>query len=402
MIQPFLKAVPLLTELENAGYEAYFVGGAIRDYLLDRSIADVDIATSAKPAEVKSVFSNTVDIGIEHGTVLVLFKGTPYELTTFRTEAEYSDFRRPDKVTFVRSLTEDLRRRDFTMNAIAMDRGGSIIDPFDGRKAISERKIETVGAAADRFSEDALRMLRALRFVSQLSFEIEAETLKALTRLAPLMANIAVERKTAEFEKLLTGKSRCQSIELLINTEVYKYMPGIAGFKNNLVKLSHQPCSDLSNMEMWLLLLHYLELGQQEAESFLREWKLPSKKIKTLLHHQVWLKYRLENEWSPLSLYHSGRVAVRDVERVFHVIRGNPISTEVEWLLSYDALPIKQRSDINVSGSELIARFGKPGGPWLKELLGKLETAILQKELNNNPAEIKEWLAKCNLSSEKN
>ncbi|MGZ4161997.1 MAG: CCA tRNA nucleotidyltransferase, partial [Neobacillus sp.] len=205
MIEPFLSALPVLTMLEEAGFEAYFVGGSVRDYLLSNPIHDVDIATSATPEEVKVIFPKTADIGIEHGTVLVRFQKESYEVTTFRTESEYQDYRRPKEVSFIRSLHEDLQRRDFTMNAIAMDRMGKLIDPFDGRRAIKEKIIQTVGHADDRFNEDALRMMRAVRFVSQLSFKIERETINALTNLVHLLEKIAIERKRAEFEKLLIG-----------------------------------------------------------------------------------------------------------------------------------------------------------------------------------------------------
>ncbi|MDQ7864060.1 hypothetical protein RCO48_32175 [Peribacillus frigoritolerans] len=136
----FLKSVPILELIEEAGYEAYFVGGSVRDYILGRPINDVDIASSATPQEIKRIFPNTADIGIDHGTVLVITDTGTYEITTFRTESGYSDFRRPDAVKFVRSLTEDLQRRDFTMNAIAMDKTGKIIDPFNGKRDLAQKK----------------------------------------------------------------------------------------------------------------------------------------------------------------------------------------------------------------------------------------------------------------------
>lgn len=135
----FLKSVPILELIEEAGYEAYFVGGSVRDYILGRPINDVDIASSATPQEIKRIFPNTADIGIDHGTVLVITDTGTYEITTFRTESGYSDFRRPDAVKFVRSLTEDLQRRDFTMNAIAMDKTGKIIDPFNGKRDLAQK-----------------------------------------------------------------------------------------------------------------------------------------------------------------------------------------------------------------------------------------------------------------------
>lgn len=178
----FQRAIPIIEKLEEAGYEAYFVGGAVRDLLIGREIADVDIATSATPIEMKAIFSKTVDVGIEHGTILILLKGEAYEVTTYRAESTYSDFRRPDEVRFIRHLKEDLQRRDFTMNSIAMDKNGELIDPFAGREAIKNREIKTVGSSEERFNEDALRMMRALRFKSQLGFLLEEGTYDALKR----------------------------------------------------------------------------------------------------------------------------------------------------------------------------------------------------------------------------
>ena len=143
----FDAALPVLDRLEAAGFQTVFVGGSVRDHLMGRDNHDVDIATQATPEEVKRVFKKTVDVGIEHGTVMVLHEGNGYEVTTFRTEGEYKGFRKPKEVKFIRSLHEDLKRRDFTMNAIAMTKDKELIDPFNGRKAIHERSIETVGDA---------------------------------------------------------------------------------------------------------------------------------------------------------------------------------------------------------------------------------------------------------------
>ena len=190
----FKEALPLLETLTTAGYEAYFVGGSVRDVILNRPIADVDIATSAYPEEVKKLFSHTIDTGIQHGTVTVMMEKEGYEITTFRTESTYQDYRRPDEVTFVRSLKEDLKRRDFTMNAIAMDQFGILHDPYQGQAAIVAQIIEAVGIADERFSEDALRMMRALRFVSQLGFTLELATKNAIKNNRALLEHIAVER----------------------------------------------------------------------------------------------------------------------------------------------------------------------------------------------------------------
>jgi len=193
-------AYSVIEQLEQAGFEAVIVGGAVRDALLDRPAHDVDVATNALPEEVKTVFQKTVDIGIQHGTVLVIVPTGPVEVTTYRTDGEYTDHRRPQNVHFVRSLKEDLQRRDFTMNAIAMRRDGSFVDYYDGRQDIEKHLIRAVGEAQKRFAEDALRMLRAIRFSAQLGFTIEANTFTAIQQRAADLAFIAKERIKAELD----------------------------------------------------------------------------------------------------------------------------------------------------------------------------------------------------------
>ncbi len=176
----FVKAMPVLQTLENAGFEAYFVGGSVRDVLLHRHVHDVDITTSAYPEEVKQLFDKSIDTGIKHGTVTVLYNNESYEITTFRTESGYQDFRRPDHVTFVQNLDEDLKRRDFTINALAMNTKGEIVDLFNGLDDLEHHIIRAVGDPETRFHEDALRMMRAVRFMSQLEFKLEEKTRQAI------------------------------------------------------------------------------------------------------------------------------------------------------------------------------------------------------------------------------
>src|SRR5699024_675608 len=163
MINQLKNAIPILRTIESYGHEAYFVGGCVRDVIRKQTIKDIDIATSALPEEIQVIFSKVIPVGIDHGTVIVRYQGNSYEVTTFRDEGEYSDKRHPDEVTFIRDLKQDLARRDFTMNALAMDKDGNIIDPYGGKEDIEDNMIRTVGNARHRFNEDALRMLRAIR-----------------------------------------------------------------------------------------------------------------------------------------------------------------------------------------------------------------------------------------------
>lgn len=193
----------ILDRLEEAGYEAYYVGGCVRDRLLGRPVHDWDITTAARPETVLTLFDRCVPTGIAHGTVTVLLEDTGAEVTTFRTDGTYRDGRHPEQVTFVGSLREDLARRDFTVNALAMDRTGRMYDYFGGQADLARRLLRAVGDPETRFREDALRMLRALRFSAQLDFTVERETLEAVERCAPLAKALSAERVRDEVEKTL-------------------------------------------------------------------------------------------------------------------------------------------------------------------------------------------------------
>ena len=397
MTDPFQTAIPVIKKLEDAGYEAYFVGGSVRDFLLKRMINDVDIATSATPDEVKKIFPKTVDIGIEHGTVLVLVNNGAYEITTFRTESDYEDYRRPKEVTFIRNLKDDLQRRDFTMNAIAMDRNRKLIDPFNGFLAIQNKIIQTVGSPSDRFQEDALRMMRAVRFVSQLSFQIEAGTVTALASLVHLLDKIAVERKRTEFEKLLIGKNKPTALNILLDTNIYLYLPGLKGNRQALEKMISFESNTLNSNEMWSLLIFCLQLKEKEIEAFLKDWRLAIKEIREIGRTVHFLYKRLEQEWSIYDLYSAGRDTILSTERLYLVIKRIKDYRSIKhWVNLYDSLPIKERAEINVSGNDLMDWYNKRGGPWLKETLLDIENSILSCQLENNKEKIKEWLMKCN------
>ena len=195
--------------LHSHGYDAYVVGGACRDMLMSKSANDWDVATSALPQETKSVFADfrVIETGIAHGTVTVIIDEMTVEITTFRIETGYSDNRHPDRVDFTSRIEEDLSRRDFTVNAIAYSPFADFVDPYCGKEDIKKRIIRCVGEPDKRFGEDALRILRALRFSSVLDFEIDAETAESIHRNKHLLANISAERIFVEISKMLCGKS---------------------------------------------------------------------------------------------------------------------------------------------------------------------------------------------------
>ena len=199
------KVKYIIEELNKAGFEAYAVGGCVRDSILGRIPNDWDITTNAKPADVKKIFKRTVDTGLKHGTVTVLISKESFEVTTYRIDGEYEDSRHPKEVSFTSDLKEDLLRRDFTINAMAYNEKDGLVDVFGGLKDIELKTIRCVGEPHERFSEDALRLLRAIRFASQLGYEIESETYKAIKELSPTLKNISAERIQAELNKIITS-----------------------------------------------------------------------------------------------------------------------------------------------------------------------------------------------------
>ena len=215
MNRPVKELYDVLKQLEERGYEAYLVGGAVRDMVLGAPIKDYDITTNADPNAIRMAFQDhkTYDLGKKHGTVTVLAGTTKFEITPFRLEDDYRDHRHPETVLFTSDLKDDLKRRDFTINALCMDSNDQIIDLFDGIRDIENRQIRAIGDPKARFNEDALRILRALRFEAALDFEIEAETKKQIEECAYLLEYISAERKKEELLKILC----CQSAFRIIN-----------------------------------------------------------------------------------------------------------------------------------------------------------------------------------------
>lgn len=389
MKEIFLLARPIIKKIEASGYEAYFVGGSVRDLILNREIHDIDIATSATPEEMKRIFPKTIDVGIEHGTILVLHEGRPYEVTTFRSESDYKDFRRPESVTFIRSLHEDLKRRDFTMNAIAMDGDGQLIDPFNGQEDIRNKVIKTVGNPRERFNEDALRLMRAIRFVSQLGFKLEDETERALSTLVHLLDHIAIERIMAEMIKLLEGRYKEVALNLMLRSNLYRHLPSIFNNKDLLFKILQYEFVSLNESGMWLLALH-LQNSQSPTDD-LKKWKFPTKKIKFLVVAYSFLLKRLQNDWTDTELYRAGIKIARLVEQVSSVLNGQNANIElIEKQI--EQLPIKSRSEITVNGNDLINWTKQKPGPWMRIIFEQLETAIISREIPNERSAIRRWL----------
>ena len=392
MNEKFRQAVPLIEKIENAGFQAYFVGGSVRDYLLGKPIEDVDIATSAYPEEIKQLFPKTIDVGIQHGTVGVLYEGVLYEITTFRSESEYTNYRRPKEVKFIRSLTEDLKRRDFTMNAVAMTKDGKLIDPFHGQEDIQRKLIRTVGKPAERFKEDALRIMRAIRFVSQLSFRVEGATYMALKKYGHLLKHIYVARIYAEFSKILAGETRKQAFLMIVDRNLYPYLPGLDGYGREIGqagRLLH--ARDWTEEEMWALLL--ILIKKESPEPFLRKWKMPVKMIRTVRQIYEAFQYRKENGWTKYAVYQFGIETSYSTEKIYCAIKQTDEKLSLAKLkrIARD-LPITNRKELKVTGNDLMEWYQKKGGPWVKDVFEKIEKAVINREVENDRERIKEWL----------
>ncbi|MGP6146227.1 CCA tRNA nucleotidyltransferase [Jeotgalibaca sp. A122] len=392
-IPEFNKAIPIIEKIEEAGFEAYFVGGGVRDTLLHLPISDVDIASSATPDEIQRIFPITFDVGIKHGTVMVLYDKETYEITTFRTESKYEKFRRPEKVDYVRSLEEDLKRRDFTINAIALNRMGQIKDPFDGQKDIDVKLIRAVGNPIERFREDALRMMRAARFMSQLGFNIEPETKAAVVDYHPLLSKIAIERVREEWTKLLLGRNRKGGIKFFVETRLYHMCPGLQNKQDELIDLALFPLQFKTSLAAWTTLLYFLDVEKEEVDEFLRGWKLSNKEINQIRKAYHALKSRLNEFWDFHLLFETGIAIALEVEEL---ITGFGLTNDVNRLLALDkTMPIHSIQDMSINGKEVMALLGsKRGGPYLGTILSDVKNRILSQRLENDKEIIKTFIEK--------
>lgn len=375
----FQAAIPILQAIEQAGYEAYFVGGSVRDALLGLPIHDVDIASSAYPEEIKQIFHKTVDTGIQHGTVMVLQHGVGYEVTTFRTESTYQDFRRPDHVTFVRSLSEDLKRRDFTVNALAARHDGTVVDLFGGIDDMQQHVLRAVGDAHERFHEDALRMMRAVRFESQLDFSIEAKTKQAIGENAALLEKISVERIATEFVKMMLGQARTAGLADFVETGLSEHAPMFAGHQRELENLAAiDPTPIASEAVVWTLIAAGLNLP---VVKLMKAWKQANALSNTVQRAVALLPQLTSDDAWPL--YEAGAEGVEAAALAQQYLQ--PGFDAQTILNAYAALPIKSSKDLAVDGGMLIKHGFKPG-PKLGQTLHQLEMAVVSGNLANDQA----------------
>lgn len=385
----FVKAMPVLRTLEDAGFEAYFVGGSVRDVLLHRHVHDVDITTSAYPEEVKELFDKSIDTGIKHGTVTVLYGGESYEITTFRTESGYQDFRRPDHVTFVQNLDKDLKRRDFTINALAMDMHGDIVDLFNGIEDLKNHIIRAVGNPEKRFHEDALRMMRAVRFMSQLEFKLEEKTEQAIKDNHELLKKISVERIREEFVKMGLGPFSRQAFQIFLDTQLSEDVPDFAGKKDLLQVYPQLKFSPTMETSLWAVIIILLKVPNENIGKFMRDWK--NSNAMTEKVEQIIKMFDLIADHVPTDyeLFEAGEDIIINTIDVADIL-GQPVSSEA-LVDRYLALPIKTPSELAVDGRFLIKRGMRPGAQ-LGSTLNQIRKKVVACEIENSEEAIEQYL----------
>lgn len=389
----FIKAMPVLQKLEDAGFEAYFVGGSVRDVLLDRHVHDVDITTSAYPEEVKNLFERSIDTGIKHGTVTVLYGGESYEITTFRTESGYQDFRRPDHVTFVQNLDEDLKRRDFTINALAMDVHGQIVDLFNGIEDLKKHIIRAVGDPEKRFHEDALRMMRAIRFMSQLEFSLEEKTQQAIKDNHELLKKISVERIREEFVKMGLGPHSRQAFKMFLDTELSEDVPDFAGKKEQLSVYPQLQFSPTLETSLWALIILLLKLPNDQIKQFMRDWKNSNETTEGVEQIIRFFDLIADHVPTDYELFQAGERTIINTIDVAHIL-GQPIASEA-LVDRYMALPIKSSSELAIDGRFLIERGMRPGAE-LGKRLNDIREKVVSSEIENSQEAIEQYLDSLN------
>ncbi|WP_337020013.1 CCA tRNA nucleotidyltransferase [Oceanobacillus massiliensis] len=388
--KPFAAAKPVLEQIEKHNYRAYFVGGCVRDLLLDRALGDIDIATSAPPETIQKIFPKVIPVGIEHGTVIVRHEGESYEVTTFRLDGDYSDKRHPDTVQFINEIDKDLERRDFTINALAMDLDGDIIDLFGGRADIEKKVIQTVGDGYKRFTEDALRIIRALRFTSQLGFTIHPKTLEDMRALRGEIESLAVERITNEFTKLFAGVHVNRAIEYLKELKIGNYLP-VFHKHTDLMDAIPSTLLPLCSFGEVISLFHLIK-PEVSIEVWVRQWKVSNKikmEAQQLLrayerYHKNGLDLMLVYQLDPG--YYDGFV------RLVNVMHPKSLTTD-EMASVAGKLEIRSRTELAINGHDLIEMYPeRKKGPWLHRLIQQIEAEVAAGNVKNNLKDIKDWI----------
>ena len=357
------NALKLLKEIDAKGFVSYIVGGYVRDYLLGIESSDIDICTNATPKDIKEIFKDKCLPSEDYGSVTVVIKNTSYEITTFRQDIGYSDNRHPNVVKYIDSLDEDLLRRDFTINTICMDKSGHIIDILNAKEDLANKIIRTVGNSFDKFSEDSLRILRAIRFATILDFDLDLEVCEAIKKTRHLLSNLSYDRKKEELDKIFVSPNFRKGIKLMLDLGLDDVLE-----IPNLYKVLDSDVT--SSIGIWSI----LNVGD----------KYPFNKNEMDLIDNINTVIELDN-LNPSVLYKYGLY----VNSVAGKIKKEDIKVITE---TYNNLIIKSRKEINITAEEIMAILGKEPGEYLKEIFDDIEKEILYNRLENDKISISHYI----------
>lgn len=354
-------SLELLKKIEEQGFEAYIVGGFVRDYLLGILSSDVDINTSATPKEIKDIFKDACLPNEDYGSVTVIYEQIRFEITTYRKELSYIGNRRPSSIEYIKDLKEDLKRRDFTINTLCMDSKGQVIDLLNGKKDLDNRLIVCVNNPFTSFSDDALRILRAVRFATVLNFQLATDIKTNIIATKGLLQNLSYDRKKEELKKIFTSENKQYGISLLKELHL--------DYELELFDLDKvNDTTDL--LAIWLL------IDKKEVYPYTKNEKQLISQIRECLSldnlkKDVLYKYGLYVNLESASIKGLSRKLVVD---------------------RYNALPIKTRKDINISGQEIMQFLNIPSSYKIKQIINDLEEKILLGELENNKDVLKNYV----------
>lgn len=354
-------ALKLLKKIESNGFEAYIVGGFVRDILLNRESLDVDITTNARPMDIKQIFSDIFIPKVEYGSVTVFYHNIRFEITTYRKELAYINNRKPIDFVYIDNLLDDLKRRDFTINTICMNSNGQIIDLLDGKRDLNNKEVNTVGNSYDKFNQDSLRILRAIRFATILNFKLSDEVKESIKRTKKNLINLSYQRKKDELDKIFSSSNAKYGVELIKELELEKELEI---YNLNDIKL------DVDIIGVWA------SLNISEQYPFSKHEMELIKKIREAI---------IENNLCNEVLYKYGLYV--------NIIAGSIKGLKKKDIVNkYEKLPITKREDINITNKEIMALLNRTGGSYLKDIYMDLTKLILNEQLKNDKEELTKYI----------
>ncbi len=381
MTSYYEKGRNIVKQLLDAGHQAFFVGGFVRDFILGEDASDIDITTDATPDQVQQLFEKTKATGLKFGTITVFSGRFQYEVTTYRTEGKYRNHRKPEEVQFGVSLEEDLQRRDFTINAFAMDIDQHIVDLFQGKEDLSNHLIRAIGNPDTRFSEDALRMLRAFRFVSKLGFQIEPKTFASIQKNLVLLPNIANERILTEMRKILDGKHALSALQLLVQSGFGSIYPEL---NQGLALIAKQMDFQLNSLEFFALCF------------FLNDQKIPetwrfSKKEKAIMEKIMELVDVMQDDvYNEMIIYRLGKDIPLMANQISVMLDPkNDQAREISQI--YDNLPIYKTCDLVFKGQDILELTTLRNAEIIGDIIDDITYQVITNQLPNEYEALKRY-----------